>query len=631
MRMWIIVAVATVMLAVAAGGYFLYTRRAHAFSETDTVVLADFVNTTGDPVFSGTLQQALAVSLRQSPYISIVPDSRIQSTLRLMGRANDGRLSTDVARDLAQRVRAKAVIVGSIAQLGNAYVITLGAVNAATGDTIAQDQLQSNSKEAVLATVGQATAHLRRKLGESLSSIARLDKPLQEATTPSLEALRDYTLGEEQRQKSGDTLALPYYRRAVELDPNFALAYARLGTIYANLGDTRLSEENTRKAFELKDRVSEYEKLYITSHYYEFVTLEDDKAMEVYELWAKTYPRDFTPVLNTAVLYSNTGQFEKALEKAQQALQLDPDHVLAYENVVAFFCSLARYDEAEAILAQAAGRKLEDGSFHFFKYYIAFGRGNAKGMKAELDWARGKPIESMMIAADASTAAYFGQLSRARSLYRKSAELAATQGHRESAAEALVNLGTADALFGDVAGARQAAADALQLDSGGRVAGQAAILMAMSGDRLRAEKLAKQCQDQYPNATVLNYMVLPLIRSWIISDPAAVVGELEPARLYERAAPLVLYRRGNAYLRAGSGVEARDQFEKMLATGEVKGIAGPEKGLARLGLARAYALVGDQAKARTAYQDFLALWKNADPGIPILEQAKAEYAKAKIQ
>jgi len=517
--------------------------------------------------------------------------------------------------------------VGSIAQLGTAYAVTLAAINAETGDTIAQDQLQSNSKEEVLATVGQTAAHLRRKLGESLASIAKLDKPLQEATTSSLEALKNYSLGEEQRQKSGDTQALPYYRRAVELDPNFALAYARLGTIYANLGDTRLSEDTTRKAFELNDRVSEHEMLYITSHYYQFVTLDDAKAREVYELWAKTYPRDFVPILNMAVLHENEGQYERALEKAREAMQIDPDHILAYVNMVALFYSLGRFDEAAAVLAQASERKLDAEALHYFKYLIAFVRGDIAGIQADLNWAHGKPTEPMMIAAEAATAAYLGKLSRARSLYRKAAKLAAAGGHRETAAENLLSLGSAEILFGDTAQARQSASDSLRLDAGGRVAGMAAIVVAMTGDRVQAEKLLKQSRSQYPNSTILNYLALPMVHSGIAPDPAGMIAELEPARRYERAFPVVVYRRGDAYLRAGSAGQARAEFEKILAPAGVRHMPAPEKALARLGLARSLVMSGDRVRARTAYQDFLALWKDADPGIPVLLQAKSEYSR----
>ncbi|MBZ5497461.1 MAG: tetratricopeptide repeat protein [Acidobacteriia bacterium] len=626
-RKWWLGGIAAAIIAVAAVGFSVYSHHVHAFNGRDSVVLADFINATGDPVFDGTLEQALAVSLRQSPYVSIVSDPRIRSTLKMMGRAADERLTTDVARDLAQRVHAKAVIIGSIAQLGSAYVVTLAAANSATGETIAQDQQQSDKKEKVLASLGQAATHLREKLGESLASVAKLDKPLDEATTSSLEALRNYTLGEEQRQKVGDEESIPFYKRAVELDPNFALAYARLGTIYFNIGDAGLSQEYTRKAFELKNRVSELEKFYLSSHYYEFVTFELDKALEAYDLWAKTYPRDFTPVLNTGVIYGDQGQFEKALEKAQEAMRLEPDHLLSYVNLGADFISLGRYDEAEAIIAQAATRKLEDQSFHFFKYFIAFARNDGRGMQAQLDWARGKPSEDVFVASEAATSAYAGKLRQARALYARAGEMAKLNGHRQRAAIHLLDLAGAEALFGNADQARRQVSAALQLDSGGLNTGPAAAVLAAAGDRAQAEKLAKQLHEQYPKGTMINAVELPIIRSYIDTDPARIIVDLEAAQPYERGAPEVIYRNAEAYLMENSAAQALVEFRKLLSSASHFKMAAPVRALARLGLARAYARQGDNANARTAYQDFLALWKDADSDLPILQRAREEYAK----
>jgi len=623
---WVLSVATAAILALSGTLLFLRERHVMALTERDKVVLADFVNTTGDAVFDDTLKEALAVALQQSPRLSIVPDARVRSTLKLMGRSGNERLTSDIAGDLAQRVGAKAVIAGRIAGLGSEYVVTVGATNAANGDTIAEAQQESSTKEHVLTALGKAASSLREKLGESLASISKLDKPLDEATTSSLEALKNYTIGEQQRQKVGDGASIPFYQRAVELDPNFALAFARLGTVYANLGDDKLSMEYTKKAFALQDRVSEYEKLYITSHYYEFVTLDLNKALETYTRWSATYPRDFTPVLNSGVIYEQRGQYDKALESAQQALRLEPDHVLAYEALGGYYTELGRYDEAKAILAQGGARNLDDPDIHLLRYGIAFGLNDAKEMTAQSDWARGKPCEVQLVFAQGAGAASQGRLQQARSLLDKAARMAKLGGHTEVAASGLLALANAEALFGYADKARQDTEAALQLDANGRIVGAAAMVLAMTGDRAQAQRLAQQLHQEYPDATLVNQLDLPPIRSYVDTDPASALADLEAAQAVDRASPQLIYHRGEECLLSGSAARALADFQKV-AVSAGKELFSPVRALGQLGIARAYAMMGEKSKARVAYQDFLALWKNADPDLPILQQAKAEYAK----
>jgi eukaryotic-like serine/threonine-protein kinase len=426
----------------------------------------------------------------------------------------------------------------------------------------------------------------------------------------------------------GDAASAPFYQRAVELDPNFALAYARLGTVYTNMGEDDLGEQYTRKAFELQDRVSEYEKLYITSHYYEFVTLDLDKALETYNLWSETYPRDFTPVLNTAVIYDERGQFEKGLDKAQQAFRLDPDHVLAYENVAGYFAELGRYDEARAVLAQAAAHNLDDPTIHLIRYVIGFALKDDRAVSAEQEWAKGKPFEDRFVFLQAESSASQGKLREAQQLYAKSTDMARRGGHAQMAAGSLLELADVEALFGYPDRARRDAGAALQLDSRGNAAFVGAVVLAMTGDHAQAEELADQLHQQYPMGTIVNAVDLPLIRSYLESDPKRAIADLEAAQSFDRASLQVVYHRAEAYLQSGTARNASAEFQKVVSS-EGKVITFPVHSLGRLGLARARAMMGDKTAARTAYQDFLARWKDADPDLPILRQARAEYEQLK--
>ncbi|HZQ92837.1 MAG TPA: protein kinase [Terriglobales bacterium] len=619
---------AAVIAIIALGAFLLNSRKARALSERDTLVLADFVNTTGDPVFDGTLRQALAVDLQQSPFLSVLSDSRVRQTLRLMGRSPDERLTSDVARELAQRAGSKAYLTGSIASLGSQYVVTLSALNASTGDTITQRQQPAASKEKVLAALHTAASDLRENLGESLSSIKATSKPLDDTTTSSLEALKAYAMGEERRQREGDLPAIPFYKRAVELDPNFALAYARMGAAYGNSGLRQLSRENLTRAFDLRDRVSELEKLYITARYYDGVLGNMPKSIEAYQLWTKTYPRDWSPHNNLAVMYSSIGDFPNMLLEAQEAMRLEPNHSLPVINVAAAYMFLGRLDEASAVLDQAVARRLDTDTVHGLIASVAYLKGDTAALQREQEWIKGKPAEFNAVAFRAQTAAIAGRLREAIALERQAAQMAEQNGGPPVVATLLAGTGFGAALLGQNATARRFAEEGLKKDPKGDVRVPVALTLAWLGEKQRPEGLLREVLAEHPEDTLINKLVAPEVRAALASDPLRAVQELETARPYEKAGVETNYMRGIYYLRQKNAQAAAAEFQTVLDRKFVDfgSVAHP---LAQVGLARAYALQGDTAKARTAYQDFFALWKNADPDIPILIEAKAEYAKLK--
>ncbi len=631
-------AAAVAILVVAAA--FFYFRRAQALTERDSILLADFVNTTGEAVFDGTLKQALAVKLAESPFLNIVPDERVRETLRLMGRSPGERVIDATAREVCQRQSIKAMMTGDIAPLGSHYVMTLHAVNCRTGDSLAREQVEAASKEEVLRALGRAAANMRGKLGESLSSIQKFDVPIEEATTSSLEALKALNLGDAQRAKGAETESIPFFKRAIELDPNFALAYARLGTMYGNLGERELAAEYRTKAFELRERVSERERLYISAHYYTSVTGEIEKARETYQLWAQTYPRDTIPHNNLAVLYRSIGQYEKALAEAQEALRLDPKNPLHYWNVAAAYMGLNHFAEVKAILEKQMAQLGESVGPHYSLYVIAFVQGDAAAMQRHVAAVRGKPGEDGMLRLRAETAAYSGRMREARELFRQSIELAQRHSFKESAAFTAAIEALTEAEFGNNGRARERATAALAIARGVDVEATAAHALALSGDLRQAQALADDLAKRFPQDTLVNAVSLPLVRATMEiqrGNAPKAIELLQPATPYELTwsggwsgglGPQVVYVRAQASQRGGKGTEAAAEFQKIL---DHRGVfpTSPVHALAQLGLARAFALAGDAAKSRKAYQDFLAVWKDADPDIPILQQAKAEYAKLK--
>jgi len=640
---WVAIAgAAVVVIGLAVGGWLYFARRAHALTEKDTIVLADFMNKTGDSVFDDTLKQALAVGLGQSPFLNILSEEKVRETLRQMTRSPSNRLTQDLAREVCQRAGSKAYLAGSIAALGTQYVIGLEALNCASGDVLAREQVTAAGKEQVLSTLGQAAAKLRNEVGESLSSVQKFDVPLEQATTNSLEALKAYTLGRKTNREKGDAEAIPFNKRAIELDPNFALAYVSLGLNYYNLNQPSLGADYLRKAFDLRDRVTEREKFHITAHYYDPATGEVEKANQTSQLWVQTYPRDFMAYSNLGTTYMILGQHEKAATETREALRLEPNNVVSYENLGQIYLALNRFDEARTTTEEEQRRKLGGIPLHLNLYALAFFQGNVAAMRQQADWAIGKPgAEDWMLSLESNTEAWSGRLAKARELSRQAVESARRGDEKEPAALWQANAAIREALFGNAEAARQNAAAALALAPGSRDAeAHAALAYALAGDTPHAQILADDLAKRFPQDTVVQSVWLPTIRAQIETsrkNAARSVEVLQAVAPYELgmlsgSAPnsclYPVYVRAEAYLGAQQGPAAAAEFQKIL---DHRGLLWncATGALAHLGLARAYALQNDTPKARVAYQDFLTLWKDADPDIPILLQAKAEHAKLK--
>jgi eukaryotic-like serine/threonine-protein kinase len=641
-KLWkIMVPVAVIVVAaLVVGGLYFRSRHAAPLTEKDTIVLADFTNTTGDTVFDDTLKQALAVDLGQSPFLNILSEDKVRQTLREMTRSPSERLTRDLAREVCLRAGSKAYLSGSIASLGNQYVIGLNTVNCQTGDSLAEEQERATGKEQVLAAMDKAAAKFRNEVGESLSSVQKFDVPLEQATTNSLEALKAYTLGLKTGREKGDAEALPFNKRAIELDPNFAMAYSRMGVNYYNLNQPSLGTEYVKKAFDLRERVTEREKLHITALYYTLATGELEKSNQAYELWVQVYPRDDLAYGNLGTDYMVLGQYEKAATETREALRLEPNAVVSYENLGEIYLALNRFDEARTTTEEALGRKLEDIPLHLNLYALAFFQGNAAAMRQQADWAIGKPgAEDWMLSVESDTEAWSGRLGKARELSRQAVETARRSDEKEPAALWQANAAIREALFGNVEAARQNAAAAIALAPGSRDAeAQAALAYALAGDAAHAKSLADDLAKRCSQDTVVQSVWLPTIRAQIETsrkNPAQSIELLQTAAPHElgmlsgSAANSCLYPvyvRAETYLSAQQGPAAAAEFQKIL---DHRGLLWncATGALAHLGLARAYALQSDAAKAKAAYQDFLALWRDADPDIPILKEAKAEYAK----
>jgi len=645
-NLWkILVPAAVVAVALVAG--FLYWRSrspsstatstsATPLTEKDTIVLADFENKTGDPVFDDALKQALGVQLGQSPFLNILSDRKVEDTLHLMGRPSNERITRDVARELCIRTGSKAFLAGSIEKLGGQYVLGVDAVGCSNGDTLAKEQEEAATKEDVLKALGKAASSLRGKLGESLATIQKFDVPV-EATTASLEALKAFSMGITTFRAKGNAEAIPFYKRALEIDPNFAVAYASLGLVYGNLGQASLAAENIRKAYALRDRVSEREKYRISALYYENVTGEMEQAVQVYELWAKSYPQDSVPVGNLGVIYANLGQYEKSLVATVEGQRLGAD-AIGYSNLAGVYLALNRLDDAQKAIEDAQQHHLESDILHLVIYQLAFLKGDTAEMERQVAWAAGKPgTEDLLLSFQSDTEAYYGHLVKARDFSRRAVDAAIRADSKESAAIWQVNSALREAEFGNAAAAKQGVAAALAVSPGRDVKMFAALTLAQVGEIARAKALADELEKNYPSQTVLKVYWMPAIKAAIElnagkSTEAQML--LEAAAPYELGGPPQLqigtlypaYVRGQAYLMEHNGTAAAAEFQKFL---DHRGIVVnyPLGALAHLGLARAYVLSGDAAKAKTAYQDFLTLWKGADPDIPIFKEAKAEYAK----
>jgi eukaryotic-like serine/threonine-protein kinase len=625
-----------VLLALIAGGLYYRSHRPKPLTDKDTIVLADFDNSTGDPVFDGTLKTALSVSLSQSPYLNVLPDTQVAAVLKRMMRPPDTRLTPDVARELCQRASAKAYIAGSIASLGSQYVLGLKVMNCESGDMLAEEQTTATSKENVLDALSHAAFKLREELGESLATVQKLDIPISEATTSSLEALQAFTMGRDTGEAKGEAPAVPFYKRAIELDPNFALAYSLLAAAYRNLGQKSLALEYATKAYQLRDRVSEREKLIISAEYFE-ARGETEKLAQIYELLEAGYPREAASInKNLGFAYANMGQLDKALARYQQGLRLKPDE-LTYFDVAITYLGLNRLQDARSAIDEAFSHKLDGEVLHLGIYLLAFLEGDNAQMQQQVAWGAGKPgAEDLMLSTQSDTEAYYGRMSRAREFSHRAVESAIRADSKETAALWQANAALREAEVGNASAAKQGATAALALSRGRDVELAAALTLAKIGEIPRARALAEELEKGNPTNTLLNLYWLPIIHAAIEIGqghaPQAIT-DLEPTRPYELgfAGTAInnlypAYERGQAFLLAHNGAAAAAEFQKLL---DHRGIVlnFVTGSLAHLDLGRAYAMAGDTAKAKAAYQDFFTLWKDADPDVPILKQANTEYAK----
>src|ERR1700722_546785 len=632
---------AALVAMLAIGGWLYNTRRAHALTQADTIVLANFTNKTGDPVFDETLRQGLAAQLQQSPFLSLISEQRIQQELRLMGVPADSKLTSKMAGDLCQRLGSKVYLGGSISNIGNQYVVGVNAVNCQTGDSVAQEQVTANGKEAVLGALGTASTKLREQLGESLKTIHELDTPIEQATTPSLEALQAYSMGRRNLVAKADyTAAVPLLERSIQLDPNFAMAYGILGTTYHNMGEKTLAAENAGKAYGLRSHVSEWEKFYIESHYHHFVTGDLEKAAKVYELWAQIYPREGVAPTNLGNLYFMLGQHEKALAEFREAMRISAPDSLSYTNLVLSNLYLNHLDEARATAQEAISKNFDSPALRISLYELAFLKSDAQGMAEQVSWGTGKTgSESVMLCQEASTAAYAGKLGASRDFSRQASNSAQHAGDKEMSADCEAAAALREALYGNASEAKQRVVEGIARMTGRDAQYAAALALALAGDSTRAKSLTDDLDKRFPEDTVVRFNYLPTLRAQITLDAPGsgtkAVEILAATSPYELGVPgsntlrtnlYPVYIRGEALLASHQGTTAVTEFQKILDRSGVV-INEPIGALAHLGLARSYALAGDGAKSRAAYNDFFTIWKDADPNVPVLLQAKSEFAK----
>jgi serine/threonine protein kinase/tetratricopeptide (TPR) repeat protein len=651
-KVWkIAVPVLLLALLVASGFYYRSHQQSQHLTEKDTIVLADFANSTGDPIFDDTLKTALTVSLRQSPFLNVLPDRQVAKALKLMTRPSDTRLTPEVVREVCQRAGSKAYMEGAIGSLGSKYVLELKAVNCQSGDTLVEEQVTAASKEKVLDALGEAASKLRGELGESMATVQKFDAPLTEATTSSLEALKAFSLGQKASNEKGAAAALPYHQRAIELDPNFALGYRGVSGDYWSLGEVGRASEYATKAFQLREHASEREKLEITADYYQNLTGELDKSARTYQEEIENYPRIFAAYGNLGTVYAEQGQYEKAVEITRQALHLAPDAVSEYGNLANYSLALQRFDEASQIIIGAQqARKMDDAIFHNALYALAFFGANTRAMAEQQQWFAGKPdYENWGLALVSDTEAYAGRLIKARELTKRAVDSATRADSKETGAIWQAIAAQREAAFGNAAEARQSVTEALRLAPTSQgVQSEAALAFAMAGDTERAESMAQDLGRRFSLNTQMQSLWLPTIQGQLALDrknPVLAVNALQSASPIEFGEIAFVtnisclyhvYVRGEAYLAAGQGSAAAAEFQKIL---DHRGIVWNcwTGALAHLGVARANALQSrtsqgadaDAARVRAlaAYKDFFTLWKDADADIPILKEAKVEYAK----
>ncbi len=629
------------VLLVAAGGAYIYLHRAPKLTDKDTIVLADFSNTTGDPVFDGTLRQGLSIQLEQSPFLNILSEDRVRETLKLMDQKPDAKLTPDIARELCQRTASAAVLDGSIAQIGSQYLLTLKAVNCSSGESLASTESEAADKNHVLEALGKAAAAMRNRLGESLATVRKFDIPLEQATTPSLEALKAFSSAVQYHTSQGDLDAITLLKRAVELDPNFALAYAWLGLAYTDMGEPSKAADYTRKAYQLRDHASEWERFFIESRYHKAVTGNMEKAVLACRLWIQAYPRSPMPhALLAGSIYPITGDFEKGAKEGREAIQLNPDFFPPYALLAWQYIALGRLEEAKALSRRPGQHNVTSWFFPLILYEIAFLENNTAEMEKQVEASAGQPaIKTTLLASQSETAAFSGHLKQAREFSDRAIDFAQQGKQNETAASDSAVAGLREALFGDEEEARRRVDSALKISKGIDIEYGSALALAYAGEVRRAEAVADELNATFPESTVVQFNYLPTLRAKLAlsrGNASEALEALKAATPYELGystysklpwtALYPVFVRGEAYLADHQPREASAEFQKILDHRTIT-INSAVGALAHLGIARACAMADDNAKARAAYQDFLTLWKDADLDIPVLKQAKAEYAK----
>jgi eukaryotic-like serine/threonine-protein kinase len=649
-KLWKIAVPVLLAALLVAGGLYYRSRQSKRLTDKDMIVLADFGNSTGDAVFDDTLKTALSISLRQSPFLNVLSDGQIAKNLKLMTRPPETKLTPEVARELCLRAASKIYLAGSIASLGSEYVLGLKAVNCQSGDTLAQEQVTAASKEKVLDALGEAASKLRGELGESLATVQKFDVPLAQATTSSLEALQAYSLGGKNANEKGAVAGLPYFERAITLDPTFAVGYSAMGNSYLNLGAVGRASEYITKAFQLREHASERERLGIAAGYYQYVIGDLDKSAQAYREQIESYPRVIPAYANLSIVFAKQGQYEKAADVTRQGMRLAPDRVGWYENLASYTLALQHFDEARQVIHEAQARKLDDSGIHDALYALAFLGSDSTAMAEQQRWYAGRAdYQTFGLALASDTEAYGGHLNMARELAKRAVDSSVRADSQENGAKWEAIAAQREAAYGHSAQARQRAAEALRLAPASQTAqSHAALALAMAGDMAGSESLAQDLEKRFPLDTQMQSLWLPTIRAQQAlhrKNPVLALNALPPASPIDlglimgtaiSSCLFPIYVRGEAYLAAGQGSAAAAEFQKILDHDGIVGNCwtGP---LAHLGLARANALQAktsqgadaDAARVRAlaAYKDFLILWKDADPDIPILKQAKAEYVK----
>ena len=624
--------IAAGLLAIAAGTILFYEHRARALGEKDSILITDFANTTGDSVFDGTLRKAVTVDLEQSPFLNIVPESKIQGTLKLMKRAPEERISTDVGREIAQRNGIKAMLTGSIASLGSQYVVTLTAVNASSGDTLAESEQQASGKEEVLASLGKAATQIRQKLGEAHASLAKFDTPLEQVTTSSLDALKAYSQGEQLHLLGQDGNSVPFYQHAIELDPNFAMAHMKLGVVYSNLRQGLAFRDEAKKAHELTERVSEREKLYIDAFYYDSIG-DLQNELQQWEVYTQTYPRDVSGQIDLSVMYLDVGDQEHSVSAALHAIQIDPTAEQSYVNAAGAYLELGRYDESKAMLEQAFARKFDDPSLHAVRMAVARAQNDQAAAGREAEALKRSGVGQLVLAEETlELTTGTGQMSAVREAARAEEQTANELKFAQSAVAARLQIARTECDYGLNADAQKDATALLAEKLGPVQQWQMAELLAQCGDEAKARQYMSDVDKRFPESTILHAVILPMAAANLDLrrvQAAKAIDDLAPAVNYDRHGIRGIRSsrqlRAAAYLATGQPAKALEEIESVLSRKQNSGTVGHE--IAQLTAARAYAAEGDKGRAREMYQELLAAWKNADPGLPLVEKARAEYAK----